>query len=127
MATEITVMAPRASIVPMRTSRREYFIDNKAEMKKVLSPISLARTRAKAAVSPGTKPVESPERNSAVANAPTGRTRAKRPRASAARMGGLAMGLRSLGEGVEAVSRGGLGDGVCERLHDGNGKRSGFL
>lgn len=96
----------------MRTSRREYFIDNSAEMKKVLSPISLARTRAKAAVRPGKKPVESPERNRAVANAPTGRTRAKRPRDNAAITEGRARKLNLLGVWVMVALCGGLGEGV---------------
>lgn len=54
----MTVIAPSAIIVPRRTSKREYFIDNSAEIKKVLSPNSENKTRIKAAVSPGRNPVD---------------------------------------------------------------------
>lgn len=54
MTTDMTVIDANASMVPIKTRIREYFIDRSADMKNVLSPISLASTSKNAAVSPET-------------------------------------------------------------------------
>jgi hypothetical protein len=90
MTTEIIVIEPSASIVPISTKVREYFMDSKAEIKKVLSPISLAKTRTNDAVNPAIKPAGSSARHavfnpaSVAAAAGFARARAKTARGTKA-------------------------------------------